>query len=373
MEIKIGMVAPSKAGKTSLLATVFSEMQLKLAGNQLGIQYWAENDRTRNAITRVMAEYRAITSSDDIFATPQMSGNVETSDYRFSYTIPVRSGAPQRLNVFFKDFPGGLVGMAEFANEVGPFIRESDALLVPIPADLLMEWKDSVGVNDPMSIRRNMAATCMLRTNDTISIIKDWVACRTHENADSLLIFVPVRCEAYFNDNGGTSDKSDWLFDAVKELYIDALNLSESEKRHVQIEVQAVDTYGTVELQSVDLVETPNGDMLESKFRKRLSCGNEIKSKGAFDVLAVISEFELKKSAKALEMKVEDLKQKIADRSFFQNIFRMIANIFTTDNEKRAVVENMVANEAAYEAISVISGLYSNNEYRRRIFAKAGD
>ena len=90
MEIKIGMVAPSKAGKTSLLATVFSEMQLKLAGNQLGIQYWAENDRTRNAITRVMAEYRAITSSDDIFATPQMSGNVETSDYRFSYTIPVR-------------------------------------------------------------------------------------------------------------------------------------------------------------------------------------------------------------------------------------------------------------------------------------------
>ena len=139
------------------------------------------------------------------------------------------------------------------------------------------------------------------------------------------------------------------------------------------IEVQAVDTYGTVELQSVDLVETPNGDMLESKFRKRLSCGNEIKSKGAFDVLAVISEFELKKSAKALEMKVEDLKQKIADRSFFQNIFRMIANIFTTDNEKRAVVQNMVANEAAYEAISVISGLYSTNEYRRRIFAKAGD
>lgn len=372
MEIKIGMVAPSKAGKTSLLATIFSEMQLKLAGNPLGIQYWAENDRTRNAITRVMAEYRAITASDDIFATPQMSGNIETADYRFSYTIPVRSGAPQRLNVFFKDFPGGLIGMSEFANEVGPFIRESDALLVPIPADLLMEWKDSVGVNDPMSIRRNMAATCMLRTNDTIAVIKDWIACRAAGKTDSLLIFVPVRCEAYFNDNCGTTDKSDRLFEAVKELYIDGLNLSEADKRHIQIEIHAVDTYGTVELQSVELVETPNGDMLESKFRKRLSCGNEIRSKGAFDVLATVSEFELKKSAKALEMEVDELKRKIADRSFFQNIFRMIANIFTTDEEKRLVVQNMVANEAAYEAISVVSGLSSSDEYRRRVIERVG-
>lgn len=373
MEIKIGMVAPSKAGKTSLLATTFSEMQLKLSGNTKGIQYWASDPRTQNAICRVMAEYRAITSSDDIFATPQMSGNVETSDYRFSYTIPVSAGAPQRLNVWFKDFPGGLVGMAEFEEEVGPFIRESTALLVPIPADLMMEWMDTNGVNDPASIRRNIAATCMLRTNDTVAIIKNWVDRRTQAGADSLLIFVPVRCEAYFNDNGGTADKSARVFEAVKELYIDALGLTPESRKRIQVEIHAVDTYGTVELQSVELVETPNGDMLESKFRKRLSAGRDIRSKGAFDILAAISEFELKKSAKALAMKTEELKRKIADRSFWMDIWKWVVDIFSDDKEKRAVVQYMQDNETAYDAISVISTLSRPDDYRRRVVNQITD
>lgn len=369
MEIKIGMVAPSKAGKTSLLATTFSEMQLRLSGNQLGIQYWASDKRTQDAICRVMAEYRAITASDDVFATPQMSGNVETSDYRFSYTIPVKAGAPQRLNVWFKDFPGGLVGMADFEEEVGPFVRDSTALLVPIPADILMEWKDTDKVNDPMSIRRNIAASCMLRVTDTVAIVKNWVAARTQAKEASLLIFVPVRCEAYFNDNGGTSDKSARLFAAVQELYVDALGLTADNRQYVQIETHAVDTYGTVELQSVDLVETPNGDMLESKFRKRLSAGNSIRSKGAFDILAAISSFELKKSAKALKMELSELEHKLANQSFFKMLFSMIFG----SEEQRLQVQKMQANEATYQAIAVISQLARPDEYRQKVINQIMD
>lgn len=369
MEFKIGLVAPSKAGKTTLLATTFSEMSRLLSGNQQGIQYWAADPRTQNAIARVLAEYRAVTSADDIFAVPQMAGSAEVYDYKFSYTIPVAAGAPQRLNVWFKDFPGGLVGMSEFEEQVGPFVRESSALVVPVPADILMEWKRTDKVNDPVSIRKNVAATFMLRVHDTVAIIRNWIELQVQRKSPVLLIFAPVRCEAYFNDNGGTVDKSDELFSAIENLYIKDLQLTPDQKSCVQIEMHAVDTYGTVELESVELVESPVGDLLESKFRKRLSAGNEIKSKGAFDLLATITEFELKKAAKVLEMDVAKLENTIKNRNWFE----MLRDFFFGSNEKRQLVETMRANEAAYQAIAIISRLAPPNELRQRIINKVMD
>lgn len=369
MEIKIGMVAPTKAGKSSLLATTFSEMQLRLSGNTNGIQYWADSRQTQDAITRMMASYRAIMATDDdVFATPQMAGTAETRDYRFSYSIPVVGAPPQRLNVWFKDFPGGLVGMSDFANEVGPFVRESTVLLVPIPADILMELADTDGKGDQTCIRRNIAAACALRLNDTLAVIKDWVDHKTADQSESLLVFVPVRCEAYFNDNGGHSDRRDILFSAVEKFYINPLALSVDNRRHVQIEAHAVDTYGTVELKSVELVEGPDGDELDSTFRKRFSVGSDapIRSKGAFDLLATISCFELKKSAKVLEMDITELARKIADRSLWTIIWEALFG----SSAKRQQIQKMAANKSAYEAISVVSRLANQDEYRQQVYNK---
>ena len=53
--VKIGMTAPSKAGKTSLMTAIFYEMKTRLAGNPQGIQYWADSKATQNAISRAIA------------------------------------------------------------------------------------------------------------------------------------------------------------------------------------------------------------------------------------------------------------------------------------------------------------------------------
>ena len=363
MEIKIGLLAPSKAGKTTLLATTYAEMQNKLSGNQQGIKYWPSDSSTQNAIGRVMAEYQAITSTDDIFAIPRMSGSVETYDYKFNYTIPVDGGKSKELSVWFKDFPGGLVGLSKFEEEVGPFISESSALIVPVPADILMAWKDSYKVNDPKSIRMNIAAAAMLRINDTLAIVENWIKIHANRKDDSLLIFAPVRCEAYFNDNGGSVDRSGDLFEALDELYIKCLELTDEQKQYVQIEAHAVDTYGTVELQSVELHETPVGDMLESKFRKRLAAGNKIKSKGAFDILATIAEFELRKSARKIGIETKRLKEIFDNRSILTVIWKMIFGDKKLVKYRRFMLEN----KENYEAISFITGLAPRNEYRQRI------
>ena len=54
--LKIGMVAPSKAGKTSLMTAIFHEMADKLAGNPHGIQYWAANPATKARIIKLDAD-----------------------------------------------------------------------------------------------------------------------------------------------------------------------------------------------------------------------------------------------------------------------------------------------------------------------------
>ena len=81
-------------------------------------------------------------------------------------------------------------------------------------------------------------------------------------------------------------------------MYIDRLNLHGKELEYVQIDGHAVDTYGTVELSSIELKSNPNyGEELASVFIKRPGTGNGIKPKGALDVLITLMSFEYYKSA----------------------------------------------------------------------------
>ena len=89
--LKIGMVAPSKAGKTSLMTAIFHDMAEKLAGNPRGIQYWAANPATKARIQRALAEFKTVTSSDDIFEVPRMKGTQDSGHYQFAISVPARS------------------------------------------------------------------------------------------------------------------------------------------------------------------------------------------------------------------------------------------------------------------------------------------
>ena len=68
LDFKIGMIAPAKAGKTSLMTAIFHEMKTKLSGNAQGIQYWADSKATQNAISRALAEF-TMNDSDCVIRT----------------------------------------------------------------------------------------------------------------------------------------------------------------------------------------------------------------------------------------------------------------------------------------------------------------
>ena len=137
-----------------------------------------------------------------------------------------------------------------------------------------------------------------------------------------------------------TEDKSGRLFEAIKELYVDSLEMTAEQMKHVQVEAYAVDTYGTVELKKVRLVESPTGNTVESEFRKRIGCGNAMRIKGAAEVFAAICHFELEKTARILEMDVEQLREEIANRSFFGKIWDRIKELFGGESPKKTLLRS---------------------------------
>ena len=142
IDFKIGMAGPSKAGKTSLMTAIYKEVSSRLHSNEntLGIDYSPEDSATKNAINRAVSEFvTCCAASDDVFAVPRLSGTETVSNYKFAFTIPAPNGEQkQRLSIDIMDYPGGLLETASFKEKVQPHLDKSIALLVPIPADILM-------------------------------------------------------------------------------------------------------------------------------------------------------------------------------------------------------------------------------------------
>ena len=356
LDFKIGMIAPTRAGKTTLMMAIFHEMQKKLSGNPRGIQYWADGTATKNAISRALAEFSTCTATDDIFEVPQIKSTESTSDYRFAITVPTEAGT-QRINVNIMDYPGGFLGTPEFSERVGPHLDESAALVVPIPSDILMEWKRTFKVNNTQSKKINIAASTMLEVDTVTAVIADWLKRKADKQDSAVLVFVPLKCEGYFNDNGGTRNESVALHDAVKELYLSRLELTDSIRENIQIEIHAVDTYGIVELRDIALTSTDDGsENLVSTFRKRLNQGNKIKSRGAFEILATVIDFRLACFAKTLNLQKNVLTSKIQGRSWYEDIWVF----FVGDPLKKELVDHMRTYDTSYGAMSVIAGMISS-------------
>lgn len=366
IDFKIGMVGPSKAGKTSLMTAIYKDVSSRLQGNSHGIDYFPEDSATKIAIDRAVAEFAACcAASDDVFAVPKLAGTETVSNYKFAFTIPVQEGL-QQLKINIMDYPGGMLDTTMFAEKVQPHLIGSSALLVPIPADILMEWKKNVGKNTNRAKTITMAAHYMLEVENVVKVVKNWANRRAQQNESSLLIFVPIRCEAYFNDNGGTEDKSEELHAAVQKLYLDELELDANEKKLIQIETHAVDTYGVVELRDVAIETSNGGPYLVSIFRKRLRGKNKLMIKGAFEILSTIINFSLNKNAKKLGIDRQKLEDAIRERGLWDKLWAWIMG----DSEKQALLETIRQYHGAFQAMSIVSELFKTLPARQRCLNK---
>jgi hypothetical protein len=250
-EFKVAMLGPSRIGKTSIIAAILHESRQVLAGTPVRMR--AANEPTEG---RILEYDEKLTASltDGTF----QPASIEPTENPFVFKLKLevtsaRFGTPTAEWAIL-DYPGGwidprnTVGAPEARQMVLDHLHESNVLILPTDATAIMT---------AASEGRRGAATSLLEIVNVREAAREWANRRAVKRERGILILAPVKCEAYFNDNGGDEDLSARLQDEVRRQYESVLKAvageffaSDATKDLFQAEYVPIDTIGCVMLQS---------------------------------------------------------------------------------------------------------------------------
>ncbi len=240
-DFKIGIVGPTRVGKTSLIASILKDSQRILEGTPVRI-----GPNGQKTERRLAQHHKELEGS--LRAGEFNPGAVSGTEEPFTFQLQLDPGATEAsISLNLLDYPGGWIDAARRPEEreqqwqeCKRWMTESTVLIVPIESAIIME---------AVSGRHKKAVPFILNTYEITEVTRAWAkdrAARPHEPA--LLLFCPVKCESYFADNGGFRDQSDELFIAVMDHYDEVLQAVRGEAPMAKIIYSPVDTIGCVEI-----------------------------------------------------------------------------------------------------------------------------
>lgn len=283
---RCALVGPSRVGKTSLITALLDDAQNLLKGMPVRVvpadnaTTTRINDNRNVMLGAIMArefDAAALASTGE----PQLfnimldaGGNTSESGLRFSILdYPgLWLSSPDRVPAAFEED-------WKFSRN---FMGESTVLLVPIDAAVLME---AVGPRERAMVPR------LLDIAAVADVVTEWAKERNQRESVSepaVLVLCPLKCESYFSDNGGTTNRSADLLERVKVVYGDIVQSARDEAadRAIQVLYAPIDTYGCVEIVRATW---PTTEHIDRSFQAhyRLRPPYEAKPKGAVSVLQI--------------------------------------------------------------------------------------
>lgn len=251
-EFKVAIIGPSRVGKTSLITALFEETQTWLLGKPVKIR---ATGATEQRLRDHLDDLRGAIAHGKFNAGAL--GGTESST-QFDLELIADGASKRAIHFSILDFPGGWLHRSEGRDEreweaCQEWIKDSSVLLVPIDATVLME----AATHEQAQQRIRL-----LQLSATIDVALMWANGRCEKNERSLLVLAPVKCESYFNDNGGTVRKGEALYNEVMHdsLYKDLVKKvrevferwHEGNRGHnLEIQYHPIDTVGCVEIESV--------------------------------------------------------------------------------------------------------------------------
>jgi hypothetical protein len=240
---KVGILGPSRVGKTSLITAILSDSQKLLAGTSLAMKY-EDTSPTGIRINRYKKDLRG-----DINAGEFEPGKLGGSQEPFTFELEVDAGLEHsKLHLSILDYPGGWLdpenrppGRDTDWKNCQTWIENSTVLIIPIDATVLMEAYEP---------KHKRAVPSILGVDDVVTVARSWA--KKQRDKPIVLMMCPVKCESYFNDNGGTRDRSDKLYEKTLELYIDVVEVVRQESTNVTVMYMPIDTIGCVDLMSAE-------------------------------------------------------------------------------------------------------------------------
>lgn len=174
--LKVSMMGPRGAGKTTILASIFSNAVEDFAPTKLYLRGKANTPGVA-ALIRRKAELSDVFSKKGDIAGVTATNKNET----FCFEIGIKGGDPV-VNIDIKDFPGEY--LINKQSEVNSYIAESDIVMLAIDSVYLMEG--NAALNEEM----NKVNLVNKYFQDNPGVVKN-----------KLVLLVPLKCEKYFKDD----------------------------------------------------------------------------------------------------------------------------------------------------------------------------
>ena len=298
--LDIGMLGPSRVGKTSLVTSLLIDGRRLLVGTPGQLE---PDVFTNNRVQKQREDMQGALVTGR-FNPGALKGGVEVVE--FGLDLVVKSA---RLPMRIHDYPGAWLTNPEdvppekqssWWDCVGKLHRSS-VLLIPIDTAVLME---------PFKDEHRYAIPRILGIPSIEDVVQQWVSFTLQDGGPSngdfptrLLVFVPLKCESYFRDNGGRQDRSAALLDAVRKYYQPVLETVRSAPHGSQIRVlyAPVDTYGCVDLMSPKWKGVEGQLEFSADYRVRRETQRSIKPYGIDNLLAALCEHAMRLEVLRLE------------------------------------------------------------------------
>lgn len=322
---KIGLLGPSRVGKTSLVTALLAEAHKLLAGS--GVAMRPVGRDTEDKVVRNRQQLEGDILSGE-FSSVGLQGTMEPFTFRLKLD-PGVVGAD--INIQLLDFPGGWLEVVNRPVEAGAdwescrdFITQSTILLIPVDAALLMEATQA---------KHWQAVTRLLTTTAVEDVARDWAIERNRRSAEpALLAFCPVKCESYFSDNGGLKNRSAELARRFHDTYAGVINAVREQAPHASVLYAPVDTIGCVELIDANWPAGPGTGETQFLADYRIRDPRRISRAGVDDLMRAVCK-QLVHGRRMLDAKEGESLSERADQAreyatrdegFFRNIWLLI-------------------------------------------------
>lgn len=177
--IKATMLGPRAVGKTSVMASIFSDTKEEIAGTKL---YFRPQASCAGILTAKKLQLMDVINKRENLTDKPKAGAIEATNVVTSFDFEMgMKGREKTIDISIKDFPGEYLDSQP--EEVSKYISESHIVMIAIDTPYLME--DGGIYNEEKN-----------EVNHVVSFFKN----HTDSLKNKLVLLVPLKCEKYFHD-----------------------------------------------------------------------------------------------------------------------------------------------------------------------------
>lgn len=217
--VKATMLGPRAVGKTSVMASIFSDTKEEIAGTKL---YFRPQASCAGALIAKKLQLMDIINKRENIQDKPKAGAIEATNVVTSFDFEMgMKGREKTIDISIKDFPGEYLDSQQ--EEVSKYIAESHIVMIAIDTPYLME-SDGIYNEEKNEVDR------------VVSFFKN----HTDSLINKFILLVPLKCERYFHDMT-IEDVSTKISVAYNEL------ISFCRENNVACAITPIQTLGGVE------------------------------------------------------------------------------------------------------------------------------